>query len=144
MPDITSMGRAMVKPLKSSRRQARGTIVRTIRKIPNYLRLLFGTLRDSRVSMIDRVLVVAAIAYVVSPLDFVPDVIPFFGQVDDVFLIALALNRLFERAPRRVILSHWDGEPEELSVRSLSRLLYAASFFLPLRTRSRLRGMASG
>lgn len=144
MPDITSIGRAMVMPFRSSRRRARATLLRTIRKIPDYLRLLYGTLRDSRVSLIDRTLVVVAIGYVLSPFDFVPDVIPFFGQVDDVFLIAVALNRLFERAPRRVILRHWDGEPEELSVGSMTRLLYAASFFLPLRTRLRLRGMARG
>ena len=115
--------------------------MRTIRQIPEYLRLLGGMLRDSRVSAVDRALVVGAIAYVISPLDVIPDFIPFLGQVDDVFLVVLTLTRLFERARREVILAHWRGHPEDLSPRSLRRLIRAAAIFLPLRARRRLRSL---
>lgn len=101
-------------------------------------------LRDRRVSALDRGLVVAAIAYVISPLDVIPDVIPFFGQVDDVFLVVMTLTRLFERARSEVIFAHWPGDPAELSPRALKRLLLAASIFLPLRARRRLRALAKG
>jgi uncharacterized membrane protein YkvA (DUF1232 family) len=144
MPDTPTIRKALSPRVESPRRKARTTLIRTIRRIPSYVRLLVGTLRDSRVSMIDRALVLAAIAYVISPLDLIPDFIPFLGQVDDVFLIALALTRLFEQAPRGVILEHWDGEPDELSGKSLKRLLFAATFFLPFRMRRRLRVLAKG
>jgi uncharacterized membrane protein YkvA (DUF1232 family) len=137
-----SIRKAFTSRVQSPRRKARTTLVRTIRRIPSYLRLLVGTLRDARVSKIDRALVVAAIAYVISPFDFIPDLIPFLGQVDDVFLIAIALTRLFDQAPRKVLLEHWDGDPDELSGKSIKRLLYAASFFLPFQVRRRLRMMA--
>ena len=126
----------------SLRKNARSSLVRTIRRIPDYLRLLFGMMRDARVSALDRGLVVAAIAYVISPLDVIPDVIPFLGQVDDVFLVVTTLTRLFERARSEVIFSHWPGDPAELSPRSLKRLLFAASIFLPVRARRRLRALA--
>jgi uncharacterized membrane protein YkvA (DUF1232 family) len=144
MPDMPSIRRPFSARVESPRKQARTTVARTIARIPSYVRLLVGTLRDSRVSRIDRALVVASIAYVLSPLDFIPDVIPFLGQVDDVFLIALALTRLFDQAPREVVLEHWDHDPVELSGKSLKRLLYASSFFLPFRMRRRLRVFAKG
>jgi uncharacterized membrane protein YkvA (DUF1232 family) len=113
------------------RRGARRTLLAFIKRIPAYLRLLGGLITDRRVSALDKALVGLAIAYVVSPLDFIPDFIPFFGEVDDVFLLGLALQRLISRAGRRVVLSHWDGDPSELDDSTLHRMLRAASFFLP-------------
>jgi uncharacterized membrane protein YkvA (DUF1232 family) len=118
------------------------SVMRAIRQIPSYLRLMFGLLLDGRVSKVDRLLVVAAVAYMVSPLDFIPDLIPFLGEVDDVYLLVVALQRLLENAGRRVLLDHWRGDPEALEATSLSTLLRAAGFFLPARLRRRLRRMA--
>jgi uncharacterized membrane protein YkvA (DUF1232 family) len=113
-----------------------------IRHIPAYLRLMFGLMRDSRVSVVDRLLVVAAAAYMISPLDFLPDVIPFFGQADDVFLVVLAMQRLIDNAGRRVLLDHWSGDPDDLSETRLTSIASAAGFFLPPGIRKRLGRMA--
>jgi uncharacterized membrane protein YkvA (DUF1232 family) len=133
------------EPLASRARPRTGlkrSVLHAIRQIPSYLRLLFGLFRDGRVSRIDRLLVLGALAYIVSPIDFVPDLIPFFGEVDDLFLLVLALQRLVDNAGRRVVLDHWRGEPDDLDDLNLSRLLSAASFFLPPAIRRRLRRMA--
>ena len=114
------------------------SVMRAIRQIPSYLRLLLGVLIDGRVSKVDRLLVVAAVAYMVSPLDFIPDLIPFLGEVDDVYLLVVALQRLLENAGRHVLLDHWHGDPDALEETSLSTLLRAAGFFLPARLRRRL------
>ena len=118
------------------------SVMSAIRQIPSYLRLLLGLLMDGRVSKVDRLLVVAAAAYMVSPLDFIPDLIPFLGEVDDVYLLVVALQRLLENAGRHVLLDHWRGDPDALEATSLSTLLRAAGFFLPARLRRRLRRMA--
>lgn len=118
---------------------ARRTVLGTIRQLPKFLRLLVGLLADGRVSAIDRLLVVGALAYIVSPLDFIPDVIPFLGQVDDVFLLVAAVQRLVKRAGREVVMRHWRGDPRELSDASLSAAVGAAAFFLPGRAGQRLR-----
>jgi uncharacterized membrane protein YkvA (DUF1232 family) len=93
---------------------------------------------DRRVSLVDRLMVVGAFAYIVSPLDFIPDVIPFLGQVDDVFLLVAAIQRLVKRAGRTVVLRHWRGDPSELSDASLAAAVGAAAFFLPSGAKSRL------
>ena len=114
----------------------------TIRQIPHYLKLLFGLVRDSRVSMTDKLLVAGAIAYVLSPFDLIPDFVPFFGQVDDVFLVVTAIQRLIANAGRHVVLDHWEGAREELHDLNVGRVLSAAAFFLPPAVRRSLRRMA--
>ncbi|WP_396219196.1 YkvA family protein [Gemmatimonas sp.] len=118
------------------------SVLGAIRQIPSYLRLLVGLIGDRRVSKFDRILVLAAAAYLVSPLDFIPDVIPFFGEVDDLFLLLTALQRLIANAGRTVLLDHWRGAPDELDDMNLARLASAAGFFLPIGLRRRLRKMA--
>ena len=118
---------------------AKRTVLDTIRQIPAYLRLLVGLLTDSRVSIVDKLLVAAAIAYIVAPIDFIPDVIPFLGEVDDVFLLVAALQRLVSNSGRRVLLDHWSGARSELTDLNLQRVLEAAAFFLPIGIQRRLR-----
>lgn len=118
------------------------SVMRIIRQIPSYLRLLVGLIGDRRVSRIDRFMVIAAVAYIVSPLDFIPDLIPFLGEVDDVFLLMMALQRLVENAGLTVLLDHWRGDPEELDDLNVASVISAAGFFLPPRMRRRLRRMA--
>jgi uncharacterized membrane protein YkvA (DUF1232 family) len=125
--------------LDRPRRGAKRTLVATMRQIPNYLRLLGGLFTDRRVSSVDKVLVGAAIAYVLSPIDLIPDVVPFLGQVDDVFLVTTALQRLITNAGRHVLLAHWRGERDELSELNIERVVAAATFFLPLGMRRKLK-----
>ncbi len=121
------------------RRGAKRTLMGTIAALPNYLRLFYGLFRDPRVAKIDKVLVGAAIAYVLLPTDLIPDFVPFLGQVDDVFLLVTALQRLVTHAGRRVVAEHWPGSPSEISEMNLERVVGAAAFFLPSRLRRRLR-----
>jgi len=113
-----------------------------ILELPRFLRLLWGLITDRRVSTMDKLLVAGAIAYIVMPVDLIPDVIPFLGEVDDVYLLVLALRRLIRNAGRGVILTYWTGDPDRLRDISLRRVLAAAAFFLPVRVRDRLRGTA--
>jgi uncharacterized membrane protein YkvA (DUF1232 family) len=115
------------------------TVMGAIRELPNFLRLLYGLLTDGRVAVSDKLLVAGAIAYVLIPVDLIPDFIPFIGEVDDVFLLVLSLRHLMRSAGRKVLLDHWMGEPAELADLSLERVLAAAAFFLPRRIRRRLR-----
>ena len=121
---------------------AKRSLLSAIRQIPSYLRLMFGLMGDGRVSRVDRFFVLAAAAYMISPLDFIPDLIPFFGEADDIFLVVLAMQRLIENTGRRILLDHWRGDPDDLSEVNLTGLVSAAGFFLPPGIRKRLRRMA--
>jgi uncharacterized membrane protein YkvA (DUF1232 family) len=106
-----------------------------MKELPNFLRLIGGLLTDVRVSTTDKLLVAGAIGYVLLPMDF----IPFIGEIDDVFLLVLALQRLIANTDRSVVLQHWMGDPKQLRSLDLERVLVAAAFFLPRRVRRRLR-----
>src|SRR6266550_1412768 len=77
--------------------------------IPNMLLLSVRLLADPRVPAIDRALVAGAIVYAIIPFDLIPDMIPFVGQIDDAYLIALTLLRLMERTDPLVLREHWNG-----------------------------------
>jgi uncharacterized membrane protein YkvA (DUF1232 family) len=111
----------------------------TMKELPNFLRLLGGLITDMRVSTTDKLLVAGAVAYILMPMDFIPDFIPFLGEVDDIFVLVLALQRLIANAGRAVLLDHWMGDPKALSSLDLERVLSSAAFFLPRRVRRRLR-----
>lgn len=118
---------------------AKRTVMHYIRQLPRFVRLLFGLLADGRVAWMDKLFVVGAVAYIVTPIDLIPDFIPFLGEVDDVYILVLALQRLISNAGRGVLLEHWGGEVRDLEDMNLRSVLAAAAFFLPRRLRRRLR-----
>src|SRR5215210_4347483 len=73
---------------------AKRTVMYYIKQFPAYLRLLGGLLTDRRVNTLDKLLVAGAMAYIVMPIDIIPDFIPFLGEVDDLYLLIFALQRL--------------------------------------------------
>lgn len=85
-----------------------------IREIPNFLKLLGRLATDPRVSAVDKGILAATIAYVLSPIDLIPDFILGLGQIDDIYLLALALDRMLNNAGEQVLLDHWDGDPANL------------------------------
>lgn len=77
--------------------------------VPNLLLLAARLMLDPRVPTTERVLVAGAILYALIPLDFIPDVLPFIGQIDDAYLVALSLLRLMTITDPRVVREHWRG-----------------------------------
>ena len=77
--------------------------------LPNMVMLLGRMLKDSRVPTAEKALFLGAIVYVVSPLDFIPDIFPFIGQVDDLYVVALTLLRLINRTDESIVREHWLG-----------------------------------
>jgi uncharacterized membrane protein YkvA (DUF1232 family) len=77
--------------------------------LPNMVVLCLKLMVDKRVPVTERALFAAAVIYAVVPFDFIPDMIPFVGQVDDLFLIALTVLRLIDRTDDMVVREHWRG-----------------------------------
>ena len=66
-------------------------------------RLALRLLRDPRVPAAVKAVPALGLLYFVSPLDFIPDVFPILGQVDDLAIVVLALEgflRLCPHGPR--------------------------------------------
>lgn len=106
--------------------------------IPNFLKLLYRLFKDRRVPLAEKALLVGVIIYVISPLDFIPDVIPFIGQVDDLYLIALAVLRLLSRTSDEVLSQHWDGAGNLIAL--VEKIERAARYVLPKKVQRILLG----
>ena len=63
-----------------------------VRRLPAYGRLAWRLIREPRLSRARRSAVAAAGAYLVSPIDLVPGIIPVAGQLDDAAVALLALR----------------------------------------------------
>jgi uncharacterized membrane protein YkvA (DUF1232 family) len=77
--------------------------------LPNMVALCARLMVDKRVPKTERALFAAAVIYAVIPFDFLPDMIPFLGQIDDLFLVALTLLRLIDHTDDAVVREHWRG-----------------------------------
>lgn len=97
--------------------------------IPNMLLLCVRLLTDSRVPATERLLVAGAIVYAIVPLDLIPDMLPFVGQIDDAYLIAISLLRLMERTDPKVVREHWSGGGDVVELVGAAAML--AAKFLP-------------
>src|SRR3954468_10973836 len=93
---------------------AKRTVMYYVKQFPAYLRLLGGLITDRRVAMLDKLLVAGAMAYIVMPIGLIPDFIPFLGEVDDLYLLIFALQRLISNTGKNVLYSHWTGPVEDL------------------------------
>ena len=101
--------------------------------IPNMLLLSARLMVDPRVPAKERLLVAGAIIYAFVPFDFIPDMLPFVGQVDDAYLIALTLLRLMTVTEPHVVREHWRGGGDVVELIGSTALL--AGRLLPRRIR---------
>jgi uncharacterized membrane protein YkvA (DUF1232 family) len=99
--------------------------------LPNMVLLLSRLLRDRRVPVAEKALFVAAIVYVISPLDFIPDIFPFIGQIDDIYVVSLVLLRLVNRTDEHIVRQHWSGGGDIVSL--ANSIASIAPKFLPKR-----------
>lgn len=104
--------------------------------VPNLGKLLVRLARDPRVPRRNKVLFAGIAAYLVLPWDFIPDWMPGIGQVDDLLLVALALDALLNRVPSTVLEDHWDGDEEVLD--TIRSVLSTVTTFIPDRVKDKL------
>ena len=79
---------------------------RLVIKLPTYARIVWGIVRDPRTPLGLKGLLLAALAYVVMPVDLIPDVIPIIGQADDLTVLLLVLDLFIQNAPPEVRAEH--------------------------------------
>jgi uncharacterized membrane protein YkvA (DUF1232 family) len=80
--------------------------LRFLRHLPQFVRLYWRLLNDRRVSIWPKALLVLSALYVVSPVDIIPDVIPFFGEVDDLVVVIVVCRLFMYMCPREVVQEH--------------------------------------
>lgn len=98
-----------------------------VRLLPDLLRLLPRLARDRSLPRGARVRLWLLLAYLASPLDLVPDVVPVIGYADDAIAVALVLRAVVRRAGPEALERHWPGTDDGLAaLRRLTGLDAAA------------------
>ena len=77
-----------------------------LKTLVSHVRVSLRLLREPRVPLLLKTLPVLAAAYVVSPLDIVPDVLPIIGQVDDLSIVFIALEAFLRVCPTGAVGYH--------------------------------------
>jgi len=77
-----------------------------LRTLVSHARLAVRLVREPHVPLLAKALPLGAVAYVISPLDLIPDVIPFLGELDDLSLLVLAIVIFFRLCPASAVAFH--------------------------------------
>jgi uncharacterized membrane protein YkvA (DUF1232 family) len=97
-------------------------------RAPLYGRLILELLADGRVPWSRKVILGLAAAYVASPLDLIPDFVPFVSRLDDLVVTIIALDLFLDGVPRELMIEKMytlgiDGRELERDMESVRRLL---------------------
>ena len=82
--------------------------------VPNLLVLFRELLRDPKVPRGAKLWLGVAVVWIASPIDLIPEFVPFAGPLDDAILAALVLRHVLRRTDRTVLFEHWRGDPATL------------------------------
>jgi len=94
------------KPWKASRVTSWLSRPSLLRTLISQMRLAVRLVREPRVSVLVKALPLAAAVYVISPLDFVPDVIPVLGQLDDLGILLISIEGFLRLCPGDAVAFH--------------------------------------
>lgn len=105
-----------ILPPDGSSLQVRQTLVDAVEMLPNLIKLVTRLLRDPRVPRRSKIALGMAAAYVASPIDLIPEMIPVVGWADDVLIVMFAIDALIDRAGPEIVDEHWDGPGDLLGL----------------------------
>jgi uncharacterized membrane protein YkvA (DUF1232 family) len=101
--------------LAARREPDRTSFVDAVRLVPDVLRLLRRLASDPELPRGVRWRLGALLAYLLLPIDLVPDFIPVVGYADDAVVVALALRSVVRRAGPEALDRHWTGTEQGLA-----------------------------
>jgi uncharacterized membrane protein YkvA (DUF1232 family) len=79
---------------------------RFLRHLPDFVRLYWRLFVDQRTPFLPKLVLVAAIGYLILPFDIIPDVVPIIGEVDDVVIFLAACRLFIALCPTELVREH--------------------------------------
>jgi uncharacterized membrane protein YkvA (DUF1232 family) len=84
----------------------RERVLALVKRLPAYARLAWRLGRDPQLSSSRRAVLIAGAAYLASPIDLVPGIIPVAGQLDDAAAVLLAIRAALRGLPEAARQEH--------------------------------------
>lgn len=95
----------------------RGVPTRTVlAAVPDLVRLLRGLIADPSVPLDVRLVLIGLVAWIVSPVDLIPEFIPGIGPLDDIVVAVAALRYVRRRLGVDVLRARWRGSDDGFAV----------------------------
>lgn len=83
--------------------------------LPDLLHLLSRLILDHRISSENRAMLGIAVAYVIVPVELIPEsLVGPQGLVDDIVVMVYALDKILNRENQEVVREHWSGQEDIL------------------------------
>jgi len=92
------------------------------REIKSNILLLYQGLGDPRVPLLVKVLSLLIVAYIINPIDLIPDFIPVLGLLDEVILVPIFLSFTMRLVPGEIRHEYEQEETGEIEDKRLSYL----------------------
>lgn len=90
----------------------KGVAVREVVAIvPDVLRLLRSLVGDPAVPLDVRIVLVGLVAWIISPIDLIPEFIPVLGPIDDIVVAVVAMRFVRRRMGVEDLRRRWSGSP---------------------------------
>jgi uncharacterized membrane protein YkvA (DUF1232 family) len=83
-----------------------------LRLVPDLLRLLRSIVADRSAPWDVRVILVLLVAWILSPIDLIPEFIPVLGPLDDIVVAVIAMRYTRRRMGLESLRSRWAGTDE--------------------------------
>jgi uncharacterized membrane protein YkvA (DUF1232 family) len=80
--------------------------------IPDVLRLLRSVISDGSTPLDVRLVLIGLTAWILSPIDLIPDFIPVLGPLDDVVVAVVAMRYVRRRVGIEDLRKRWVGTPD--------------------------------
>ena len=115
--DIYERMRSQIQKWAASKEGESNKWVEYVLLLPDLLHLLCSLVLDPDVPAAQKAKLGVVVAYIISPLDLIPEgVVGPIGLVDDLALAAFALNQLFNEIDESIVLRHWKGKGDLLAI----------------------------
>ena len=111
-------------------------MIQLVRALPDLLRLIAKLVGDPLLPRAAKIALAAAMVYLASPIDLIPDFIPLVGYLDDLLVAALLVDGILNWVDRGLVLKYWPGSPDSLE--RLARAARMLAIWVPRRLKARL------
>lgn len=107
-----------------------------LRALPDVVRTIARLAADPVLPKAAKIALAAAVLYLVSPVDLIPDFIPGLGALDDLLVAAILVDGILNYVDRGLVLKYWPGSAESLE--RIARAARVLSAWVPRRLKVRI------